>query len=421
VWALALLTLIAAFNTIDRQVVTILIAPMKLEFHLSDSQVGFIGLIYGVLFALGAPPLAFLAERTSRRAVIAACTAVFSASTMLCGLSINYVMVLLSRLGVGVGEAGTAAPSQSLIADAYGPKERTFALSIFSAASKPGGFIAFLAGGWLAQLYGWRATFVILGVPGFLIALLAWRFVREPTHASKASPATVHSKAVVPTLWETLGYLRHAPSFWHILLGQALWSLVALGLVFWTPIYLQRTFGLKLGAIGTAMAFYTLVAGTLGVVIIGWVCQKMQTRDVRWILGVLMIAAAAATPFVWGFLTTSSLWTAALCAILPVSMYTASLGPCSAATQALVPVHMRTVTLSFSQCFHGLLGMAVGPWLPGALSDAFQGQFGGLSLRYALLCFSLIWIWAVVHFYFANRRLANDIARADRYTLTHHA
>jgi sugar phosphate permease len=191
--------------------------------------------------------------------------------------------------------------------------------------------------------------------------------------------------------------------------------------VFWTPIYLQRTFGLKLGAIGTAMAFYTLVAGTLGVVIVGWFSQKMQARDMRWILGVLMIAAAAATPFVWGLLTTNSLLTAALCAILPVAMYTASLGPCSAATQAVVPARMRTVAVSFSQCLNGLLGMGLGPWLPGALSDAFHGRFGELSLRYSLLCFSAIWIWAIAHFHFANRLLRRDVARAEAYAPVHQA
>jgi MFS family permease len=157
------------------------------------------------------------------------------------------------------------------------------------------------------------------------------------------------------------------------------------------------------------------------VVIVGWVSQKMQARDMRWILGVLMIAAAAATPCVWGMLTTNSLWTAAVCAILPVSMYTASLGPCSAVTQAVVPARMRTVAVSFSQCLNGLLGMGLGPWLPGAFSDAFHGRFGALSLRYSLLCFSAIWLWAIAHFHFANRLLARDIARADAYVPAYQA
>ena len=407
-----LLTAIAAFNTIDRQAMTILGAPIKAEFHLTDSQVGLLGLVYGIIFAIGAAPLAALAERSSRRAVIAGCMALFSAATAMCGLATSFAMLLASRLGVGVGEAGTTAPSLSLIADSYPRERRTFALSIFSVASKPGGFIAFLAGGWIAVWLGWRATFLILGVPGLAIAASAWLFVREPLPGTSDGSAPVVRPAPA-TIRECLAYLRHVPSFWHVLIGNGLWSLFALGLVFWMPHYLTRSFGVSVGMIGTLLAFYTLFVGASGVLLVGWITQRLQRRDIRWVLRVLVIAALVAVPFLWLMLTTRSPLFAALSVLPVVFIYSANIGPSSAVTQALVPPRLRTVTVSLTQVVLGLLGLGLGSFLPGVLSDALKPRFGDLSLRYSLLCFSLLWIWAAVHFLLANRTLAADIARAD--------
>lgn len=410
--SLAFLTIIAAFNTIDRQILTILAAPMKAEFNLSDSQVGLLGLVYGLLFSIGAAPLAALANRTSRRAVIVGCMALFSACTAFCGLAWNYATLVLSRIGVAVGEAGTAAPSQSLIADSYPRERRTFALTIFSAASKPGGFVAFLAGGWLAEWLGWRATFLLLGIPGILIAGIAWFLLKEPpVGASDGKAVSVAQK--LPNFRENLRHLKHVPSFWHILIGKGLWSLFTLGLVFWIPHYLHRTHDLGLGVIGTAMGIYTLGIGATGVLTIGWVTQKLQARDVRWLLGVLVVAALTTLPLIWIFLTTQSIWLAALCAIPPVFIYSANLGPTSSAAQAVVPANMRTTTAGLTQVVQGFLGMGMGPFVPGVLSDLLEPRFGDDSLRYALMLLSLLWLWAGAHFLLANRTLQKDIARAD--------
>lgn len=414
---LALLTGIAAFNTIDRQVMTILGAPIKAEFNLSDAQVGLLALIYGVIFALGAAPLAFLAQRTSRKTVVAGCMALFSAATAFCGIASNYAMLVVSRLGVAAGEAGTTAPSQSLIADSYPIKERTFALAIFSVASKPGGFIAFLAGGWITAWLGWRATFLIFGLPGLAIALAAWFLIREPAVGASDNIDPSAAAAPAPTLRECLTYMGRTPSVIHILLGQGLWSLFGLGFVFWIPHYLVRAHELSLPVIGTAMAFYTLGAGAVGVLSIGWLAQKLQVRDLRWILGVLILAALVACPFTWVVLTTESLWILGLCALAPVLVYSANLGPSASAAQSVVPARMRTVTAGFCQVMMGLLGMGLGPFLPGVLSDLLAPAYGDMSIRYSLLIFSICWLWAAFHFFLATRHLARDMARAHSVDL----
>jgi hypothetical protein len=203
------------------------------------------------------------------------------------------------------------------------------------------------------------------------------------------------------------------PSFGHILIGKGLWSLFTLGFVFWIPHYLHRTHGLGLGIIGTAMGIYTLGIGATGVLTVGWVTQKLQARDVRWILGVLVVAALATIPFIWIFLTTDSIWLAALCAIPPVFVYSANLGPTSSAAQAVVPANMRTTTAGLTQVVQGFLGMGLGPFVPGVLSDLLEPRFGDSSLRYALMLLSLLWLWAAVHFLLANRTVQADIERAD--------
>jgi predicted MFS family arabinose efflux permease len=420
-WSLALLTAIATFNTIDRQVIGILGTPIKAEFHLNDGQLGFLGLIYGLLFALCATPLASLASRTSRKAVIVSSMAIFSFATAFSGVAANYLMLIVSRIGVGLGEAGTSAPSQSIIADSYPKEKRTLALTIFSIASKPGGFIAFLAGGWLAQWFGWRATFLILGIPGLAIAIAAYFVVREPAPGASDLAAPPTAGTTAPTLLNCLSYLRNAPSFWHILIGQGLWSLLTLGFVFWIPQYLHRIYGLSLGLTGTGMAIYTLGFGAIGVLAVGWVTQRLQLRDERWLLGVLVVSAVIATPCLWVLLITSHLGIAAIFALPPVLVYTANLGSSSAASQSVVPARMRTTTAGLTQGFNGLLGMGLGPYLPGVLSDLMKPHFGGLSIRYSLLVFSSLWLWASLHFLLANRTIVRDIARADAVNSRLHA
>lgn len=406
-----LLSIVAAFNTIDRQVMSILSAPIKAEFGLTDGQVGALGLIYGLLFAVGAAPLAALANATSRRAVIAGCMAAFSAATAVCGLAVNYAMVLASRVGVALGEAGTTAPSHSLISDLYTREQRTMALSQFTAATKVGAFVAFLAGGWLGQLVGWRATFLILGIPGIIIGLIAWYGIREP--GAKAATAEGPPPAKAASMAETFRYIARTPSFWHIFAGKALWSLYTLGLIFWMPHYLRRAFDVPLGVIGTFMAFYALIFGGGGVMILGWVAQRLQRRDERWLLGSLVITAFIGTAFVWWALFTPDVWVLAAAATVPVFIYSSFLSPTAAASQAVVPATMRTTTAGYMQVALGIVGMGMGPFLPGLLSDALEGRYGDLSIRYSLAAFSICWLWAAAHFLLANRTLKRDIERAD--------
>jgi len=183
--------------------------------------------------------------------------------------------------------------------------------------------------------------------------------------------------------------------------------------VFWIPHHLQRTHDLGLGAIGTVMAFYTIGVGAVGVLTLGWVTQKLQERDVRWILRLLIIAAVSTVPFMWLLLNTNSLWLAALCAIPPVFVYSADNGSAASVVQAVVPANMRTVTSGLAQTIQGFLGMGLGPFVPGVLSEFLEPSFGADSLRYALMILSLLWLWASFHFARANRTIVRDIERAD--------
>src|SRR3954471_6655178 len=255
---LALLLLAYIFNFLDRQILGILAQPIKAELHLSDTQFGAIGgLAFALLYSVLAIPLAMLADRTRRSAVIAGSLAVWSAFTAACGLAAGYGQLFLCRLGVGVGEAGGVAPSYALIADYFPPERRARALAIYSLGIPIGLASGTLLGAYIAHWVSWRAAFVTMGVAGVLLAPVMLLFVRDlPREERLAARAPLR---------EVFPLLARKPSFWLMAFAASFSSLCGYGLALWTPSVLMRSYGLELVATGQFMGSLLLIGGTFGV------------------------------------------------------------------------------------------------------------------------------------------------------------
>ena len=180
-YALMILVLGYTSSHVDRNIMGILLEPIKADLLLSDTQLGFLsGIAFAIFYATLGIPIALVADRGNRRNIVAWAIAIWSGMTALCGLAGSFWQLALARIGVGVGEAGSSPPSHSMIADMYAPNERASAMAIYSLGVYFGVMIGFLVGGWVAVWYGWRAAFFVVGLPGILLALLVRFTLREP-------------------------------------------------------------------------------------------------------------------------------------------------------------------------------------------------------------------------------------------------
>ena len=233
-YVLFVLTLGYIFNFIDRQVMTILLEPIKAEFGATDTQMGLLtGLAFALFYATLGVPMARLADRWSRRNVLVISMAVWSGMTALCGLAGSFIQLLACRIGVAVGEAGGSPPSHSMLADYYPPERRATALGIYALGIPFGVLFGFFVGGWMEEFFGWRWAFVVVGIPGLLLALLVRFTVKEPPRGMSEAiqPAVDAPPAVQPPVKEVIAYLLARRSFIHMAIGGGVTAFVGYGLI----------------------------------------------------------------------------------------------------------------------------------------------------------------------------------------------
>lgn len=410
-WVLFVLTAVYVSNYVDRQILSILLEPIKHTFDLSDTQLGFLsGISFAIFYATLGIPIAFRADRGNRRSIITLATLVFSLMTAVCGLAQSFVQLALARIGVGIGEAGSSPPSHSILADLYRPHERATAMAIFALGVNVGILIGFLAGGWINELFGWRAAFLVVGVPGLLLALLVRATVREPSRGHSEGRGH-EAGAAAPPLADAFRLFWRVRSLRHIAAGAALNSFVGYGAVAWLPAFLIRSFGMSTGDVGTALALIIGIVGGAGTFLGGYFADRLGRRDVRWNVWLVAACVGGATPFAFGVFLARDVFTALSCFLVPAAVGALYLGPCLAMVQGLVPLRMRTVASAVLLFVINIIGLGLGPQMVGLLSDLFAPRFGEESLRYALLTAGLVNVWAALHFFLAGRTLARDLAR----------
>jgi MFS family permease len=411
-YAMLLLVLVFTSSHVDRQILAILLQPIKLELQLSDTQLGFLsGVAFAIFYATLGMPMAMWADRSNRRNLIALALATWSGMTALCGLAANFWQLALARIGVGVGEAGSSPPSHSMIADMYPPAERAGAMGIFSLGINFGLMIGFLVGGWINQWYGWRMAFYTVGIPGLVLALLVRLTLREPPRGYAEGMQATPAEA--PSFMAVVRHMLSSPSLRHIAAGATLASFVGYGVVLWLPTFLVRSHGLQSGQIGTALAFLFGILGGVSTYTAGRLADRLGKHDVRWNVWIVSCAILLALPFVIFAYLAPDIYTAMWLSVVPALMAGAYLAPSFALNQSLVPVRMRSVASAILLFVVNIIGLGLGPQLVGFLSDLFQPAYGNESLRYALLSLSLVNVWTAVHYFLAGRTLGHDLTTVN--------
>jgi len=382
---LAMLLVVYIFNFVDRQILSILAAPIQADLQLSDGEMGLLGgLSFALLYSTMAVPLAALADRTSRSWVIAVSLAAWSGFTALCGVAQNFWHIFLARLGVGIGEAGGVAPSYALIGDYFPSERRATALSIYSLGIPIGSGLGVLLGGYIAATVDWRAAFFAVGLAGVIIVPIFKFLVRDKAKPKVAAdnPASLPE---TPALKETAGILARKKSFWFLSFGAAMSSMLGYGIAFWLPSLLIRSFGFDLVAASQFFGAILLLGGVVGVMAGGLLADKLGGRDrafYSWVPGVAFFLGA---PLFAAGITSSDWKLAFVLFLLPQALAYIWLGPVLSAVQHLVVPAARSTASALFLLINNLIGLGGGIYALGALSDFLTPIYGDEALRYSML------------------------------------
>ncbi|WP_067788480.1 spinster family MFS transporter [Paraurantiacibacter namhicola] len=378
-----MLLLVYIFNFLDRQILSILVEPIKDETGFSDTQMGLLGgLPFAILYSTMAIPFSALADRTSRSKVIAAALVVWSGFTALFGLTHAYWQMFLARMGVGVGEAGGVAPSYALIADYFPSTHRARAISVYSLGIPLGSAFGLLAGGYIAANVDWRAAFITVGLAGILIApLFLWivKDVPEPV-----APANTPS-AFWDTIGETWAIVRRKKAFWLMALGAASASMIGYGLAFWFPAFLMRSFEFDLQEASRFVAGLLLSGGVAGILASGILADKIGKKDRAFYTRLPAVAFVLAVPLFAAGILSENPTLAFFIFIIPQALVYFWLGPILSAVQHLVEPRLRATASALFLLINNLIGLAGGIYALGAFSDALKPAYGDEALRYSML------------------------------------
>lgn len=412
-YVVAVLWVVMLLRFVDLQIVAVLLESIRREFEVSDTLLGLMtGSAFAIFYGTLGVPIAWLADRYNRRNIIVAAVGLWSAMTALCGLAGSFTSLFIARMGVGVGEAGGQPPAYSLVSDYVPPEKRSSVFAILNSAVPFGVFCGFIIGGWVNQHYGWRAAFMVVGLPGVLIALLIWLTVREPPRGLSDNRTDV---APVP-LGESLSYLWRTRSYRHLVLATTIFTLGAIGSGIWIPSFFVRVHGMANAEVAVWLAFIYGGGGVLGAMLGGYLADRLVARnnDKRWYAWLSAIAAAAILPFSFFVYLWPDPVTALLVHIGTTILMHSWMGPAYGTVQSIAGLPRRAMAAAVNGFAVNLLALGLGPLIVGAASDYFNARFGENSLRYSILAVVVVcYSWAALHFFLASRTLRQDLAAAD--------
>ena len=410
-YAVGLLTVVYTFNFIDRQLLSILQESIKADLLLSDQQLGLLtGIAFAMFYVTAGIPIARWADRGNRRNIVALAIGVWSFMTAISGLVQNYVQLLLARMGVGVGEAGGSPPAHSIISDIFPPERRASALAFYSMGVNIGILFGFLAGGWLNEIFDWRTAFFVVGAPGLIIALIVRYTLREPIRGL-SEQRQVETQTV--PFSNVLNLLMSRPAFKHMAFGAALNAFAGYSTSSWTASFMIRSHGMSTGELGTWLAMIMGFGGAVGVFAGGVIAERLARKDVRWYMWLPALTGLICVPFMVANYMVAGAYTALIVSIIPGVLFNVYLGNTLAMTHGLVGLRMRALASAILFFILNLIGLGLGPWVIGLLSDLLAPTLGQESLRHAMLyLLPAMMTWSVIHFYLASRTLKEDLANA---------
>ena len=402
---LAILFLVATCNSYDHNIISVVLEPIKQEFHVSDAMLGLLGgFCFAVFYTLFGLPIARWADRGNRRTLITLALVTWSVMTALCGFAQTFWQLALYRIGVGAGESGGIPPAQSLIADYFPPQRRASALAIFTASSTVGYLLGFLVGGSITATHGWRAAFLFGGVLGLVLALVTRFGLSEPRnfHARDAGPAP-------ESMRKSLRALLQKGSYRFVLAAAFLYFPFVFGVQLFIPAFLIRVLKVPLAELSTDYGAVTAVATVIGTLGGGWLADYLGRTDIRWLGWLPAVGCALSLPLYLAqfcvhsfapFLTITFVWSIVLSGALP---------PVYAAIHAVCGSRRRATAIAILLFSGTLIGAGVGPLLIGALSDVLSAHYGVDGLRYALLAVAPLVIVTGGCFYLMGRAMPKDL------------
>ena len=400
-YTLFILVLVFTSSHVDRQIMGILGQPIKESLQISDTQLGLLtGIMFAVFYATLGMPMAMWADRRNRRNLISFSVFLWSGMTALCGAASSFTQLLLLRIGVGVGEAGSNPPSHSIIADLYPKEQRATAMAIFGTGINWGILIGFLVGGWINEWYGWRTAFVVVGLPGIFLALLVRFTLKDPPRGYAEAKGKELPKVKPPPFWSVVKFMLHNPVLRNIVAAGSLIAFTGYASVIWIPIYLVRIHGMGTGEVGTYLALFIGVGGAIGIYLGGRLADFLAARHgEQWLPWLVAIASLLGLPFLYVCFTaatqTGALWAYAL----PAALGTVYVAPGFALIQNQTPTEMRSVAAAINLFISNIIGLGLGPFSVGFFSDMFSPEYGLDGLRYALMTSLVVILWGSFHYY----------------------
>lgn len=408
-FVLAALTIVYVFNFMDRYVMILLQEPIKTELGLSDTQLGLLtGLAFSMLYTILGIPLARIADKHNRRNLLVACLTFWSLMTVLSGRAFNFIQLMLTRMGVSMGEAGGMPSSHSILSDYFPAKQRGTVFAIYNTGVYAGILCGFAVAGVIAAQYGWRVAFYSLGLPGILLALLLFFTIKEPIRGRLEKTKTNTSKA---SLKEVVSYLFERRSFRYLCLGAGFMTYALYSSTNFCPSYLIRYHQLDIRTVGLGLGLCTGIGGIIGAFAGGRLADIFGQRNKRWYLYIPMLAALLTIgPALLRYWVEDGLL--AIYMVIPYMLASAAfLGPIYAVGQSLAPPHMRAFATAIILVFINVIGLTGGPFVVGFISDNLSPEYGALSLRYAITINFIGLLIAAFMFWMASRYYEEDLEK----------
>lgn len=409
---LFLLSLIYVFSYIDRNLIAIVLEPIKLEFGVSDTVMGAVsGLAFAVFYTAFSFPLSRMADRgVNRRNIIAVCCGLWSLATVASGVVTHFWQFVIARMTVAIGEAGGTSPSMSVVSDLYPPHKRSFAISLFMLGPHVGLLAAMALGGWIAQEYGWRAVFIFFGAPGLLLALLLYIFGRDPGLGVYDTPAErVLRKKPQGNFFRDVRDIMQVKGFIYICMGTAVAGMVGYGYGIWAPTFMVRNFDVTLAHAGLTFGAASGIFAASGSIFSGYFCDKLSRIDSRWQLRMPAIGVLISIPFGLAFLlwSSESFWMIGTLKVPHAVMFAAGFSFFNswwanlayAAVSHLVDSRQRATSIALLSLFLTLFGAGIGPLLAGTLSDLISTGDDAESLKHSLAILMVLLLFCVGFYY----------------------
>ena len=388
-YVVGVLTVAYIFSFVDRQIINLLVEPIREDLQLTDTQISLLqGIAFALFYTLMGIPIARLADVANRRAIIAAGVFLWSLMTALCGLAKTFGQLFAARIGVGVGEAALSPPAYSLFTDYFPPGKVTRAIAVFTGGSFLGAGLAYIIGGYVVdfvtrldvvdvpvfgQIRAWQMAFIVVGLPGILLALLVLS-LREPVRRGVLGDQSGAVPRGIP-IKDIIAFLRkNRRTYGHHFIGVSVFVMMAYAILAWTPAFFIRKYGWTPGEVGLVYGSMLLVFGTSGVVGAGWIADALRRRgytDAN--LRVVMIGALCCTPFGAAAFLVDNIWLAVALMAPFTFLWGLPHGISPAAIQPVTPNQMRAQVSALYLLTINLIGLGIGPTFVAVLTDYLYG------------------------------------------------